>query len=212
MVDGLWDTEVVRHVVGCGFGTPREMIPYVTVRDSPMNTIICQIAAGFRKGEDKPARADSDAGVRCDDGRRDVELAGCRSQWVQGALRGPHLLRVPDYKRTRDFYADLMGLRVTDDTGTQCQLRFGDSAITARNLRAQPNEPVDSNPKPTVDHIAYRIADWDTDTVKAELEHRGLQPRLDAGDASSPPNYASFHMKDPDGYDVQISGIMKPGY
>ena len=33
--------------------------------------------------------------------------------------------RVSDYKRTRDFYADLFGLTVTDDTGTQAQLRWG---------------------------------------------------------------------------------------
>jgi catechol 2,3-dioxygenase-like lactoylglutathione lyase family enzyme len=113
--------------------------------------------------------------------------------------------RVSDYKRTRDFYADLFGLRITDDTGTQCQLRFGDSAITARNPR-QPDQKV-----PTVDHVAYRIGDWDTETVKAELLRRGLEPRLDLGDASSPTNYVSFHVKDPDGYDVQISGVAKAG-
>jgi catechol 2,3-dioxygenase-like lactoylglutathione lyase family enzyme len=113
--------------------------------------------------------------------------------------------RVSDYKRTRDFYAGLFGLRITDDTGSQCQLRFGDSAITARNPR-QPGQAV-----PTVDHVAYRLADWDTDTVKAELLRRELQPRLDLGDASSPANYVSFHVKDPDGYDVQISGVAKSG-
>jgi catechol 2,3-dioxygenase-like lactoylglutathione lyase family enzyme len=118
---------------------------------------------------------------------------------------------VADYKRTRDFYSDLMGLKVTDDTGSQCQLRFGDSAITARNRRPPAGQAADPNLGPAVQHIAYRIANWDTDMVKAELERRGLQPRLDAGDASSPPHYASFHIKDPDGYDVQISGIAKPG-
>jgi hypothetical protein len=52
--------------------------------------------------------------------------------------------RVPDYKRTRDFYAGLLGMKVTDDTGTQCELRFGDqgSMITARNPRQRPGQPV----------------------------------------------------------------------
>jgi catechol 2,3-dioxygenase-like lactoylglutathione lyase family enzyme len=119
--------------------------------------------------------------------------------------------RVPDYKRTRDFYAGLLGMKVTDDTGTQCELRFGDqgSMITARNPRQRPGQPV--GPLPLVDHIAYTIADWDTDAVKAELDRRGLQPRLDLGDAASAPHYVSFHIKDPDDYDVQISGIAKPG-
>src|SRR3954451_20084454 len=71
--------------------------------------------------------------------------------------------RVADYKRTRDFYAELFGLTVTDDTGTQAQLRWGTGMITARNPR-QPAQAV-----PTVDHVSYWMDNWDTDTVKAEL-------------------------------------------
>jgi catechol 2,3-dioxygenase-like lactoylglutathione lyase family enzyme len=113
--------------------------------------------------------------------------------------------RVSDYTRTRDFYAGLFGLHVTDDTGTQCELRFGNSMITARNPRQS------GQATPNVDHVAYTIGNWDTDAVKNELTKRGLEPRLDLGDASSPPNYVSFHIRDPDGYDVQISGVAVPG-
>jgi catechol 2,3-dioxygenase-like lactoylglutathione lyase family enzyme len=113
--------------------------------------------------------------------------------------------RVTDYKRTRDFYADLLGMSVTDDTGTQCELRFGNSMITARNPR-QPTQVV-----PNVDHVSYWIADWDTDRVKAQFDRRGLASRLDLGDKSSPENYVSFHIKDPDGTDVQIAGVAKAG-
>jgi catechol 2,3-dioxygenase-like lactoylglutathione lyase family enzyme len=113
--------------------------------------------------------------------------------------------RVPDYKRTRDFYADLLGMTVTDDTGTQCELRFGNSMITARNPR-QPTQVV-----PNVDHVSYWVANWDTDQVKAEFDRRGIASRLDLGDKSSPDNYVSFHVTDPDGTDVQIAGVAKPG-
>jgi catechol 2,3-dioxygenase-like lactoylglutathione lyase family enzyme len=113
--------------------------------------------------------------------------------------------RVTDYKRTRDFYADLFGLTVTHDTGTQAQLRWGAGMITARNPR-QPTQAV-----PTVDHVSYWVDPWDTATVQAELEQRGLAPRLDMGDASSPAKYVSFHIKDPDGTDVQIAGVAKAG-
>jgi catechol 2,3-dioxygenase-like lactoylglutathione lyase family enzyme len=113
--------------------------------------------------------------------------------------------RVSDYARTRDFYAELFGLTVTHDTGTQAQLRWGTGMITARNPR-QPGQAV-----PTVDHVSYWVDSWDTDTVKGELEKRGLMPRLDLGDASSPPQYVSFHIKDPDGTDVQIAGVAKAG-
>jgi catechol 2,3-dioxygenase-like lactoylglutathione lyase family enzyme len=113
--------------------------------------------------------------------------------------------RVTDYTRTRDFYADLLGMTVTDDTGTQCELRFGNAMITARNPR-QPTQTV-----PNVDHVSYWVGDWDTDRVKAQFDKRGLVSRLDLGDKSSPQNYVSFHIKDPDGTDVQIAGVAKPG-
>ena len=117
--------------------------------------------------------------------------------------------QVADYKKTRDFYADLMGMSVSDDNGTnQCFLHFDDALLIARNKRQRPGAPADPDPKPLVDHIAYKIDQWDTDTVKKELESRGLTPRMDTNGG---PNYVSFHVKDPDGFDLQISGLAKPG-
>jgi catechol 2,3-dioxygenase-like lactoylglutathione lyase family enzyme len=116
--------------------------------------------------------------------------------------------QVADYKRTRDFYADLMGMKVTDDNGTsQCQLHFGEAMLLPRNRRPRRGETAVPQ-GPLVDHIAYSIDNWDTDKVKAELERRGLTPRLDTGGG---PNYVSFHVPDPDGFDLQISGTARPG-
>ena len=97
---------------------------------------------------------------------------------------------VADYKRTRDFYADLFGMPVTDDDGKQCYLRFGETVLIARKSQEPGN-------KPFVDHIAYTIDDWDKARVEAELKARGLKPE---------PDYNSFHIRDPDGYDIQIAG------
>lgn len=100
---------------------------------------------------------------------------------------------VADYKRTRDFYTDLFpNLQVLHDNGqNQCYLAFGDTFIIPRNARGERKPPL-------VDHIAYTIDGWDKDKVEAALKARGLQPRPDT------PN--SFHVKDPDGFDLQISG------
>lgn len=106
--------------------------------------------------------------------------------------------QVADYAKTRDFYADLFGMKVSHDDGKQAYLSFGDHGtwLLPRNAR-QPGTA------PKVDHIAYTIDDWDKDKVKAELERRGLDARPDTDD--------SFHVKDPDGFDLQISGKgMKP--
>ncbi len=99
--------------------------------------------------------------------------------------------RVADYARTRDFYADLLGMRVANDDGKQCDLAFGDSFIVARNSR----EP---GSRPLVDHFAITIDSWDKARVEAELRRRGLEPRPDTDD--------SFIVQDPDGYSLQISG------
>jgi catechol 2,3-dioxygenase-like lactoylglutathione lyase family enzyme len=95
---------------------------------------------------------------------------------------------VADYAKSRDFYADLLGMSVSKDNGKQCLLSFGDSILVVRNKR-QPDD------KAGIDHMAYAIANWDEAKVKAELERRGLNPRKDN---------SSFHVKDPDGFDVQI--------
>jgi catechol 2,3-dioxygenase-like lactoylglutathione lyase family enzyme len=116
--------------------------------------------------------------------------------------------QVKDYRVTRDFYADLMGMEVTNDNGkTQCELHFGNSMLLARNRRpptdgaAAPGTsgaaPASNRPPTTalVDHIAYRIYNWDTDQVKDGLMRRGLAAatlRPDTGGGI--PNYSSFHV------------------
>src|SRR5215216_4261999 len=60
--------------------------------------------------------------------------------------------QVADYRKSRDFYAGLFGMKVTMDDGTQCRLAFGDNILIARNRPSG---------TPKVDHIAYTIAGWD---------------------------------------------------
>lgn len=99
--------------------------------------------------------------------------------------------QVADYAKTRDFYADLLGMKVSQDNGRQAYLSFGDTFLLPRNAR-------NGGATPRVDHIAYTIDNWNKDAVEAELKRRGLTPREDTEN--------SFHVKDPDGFDLQISG------
>ena len=103
---------------------------------------------------------------------------------------------VADYKKTRDFYTGLLGMEVRRDDGRQCYLVFGDTHLIPRNARR-------GAAVPRVDHVAYTIDPWNRAAVEAELRSRGLQPR--------PDQQTSFHVKDPDGFDLQIcSKEMKP--
>jgi len=110
---------------------------------------------------------------------------------------------VADYARTRDFYADLLGMKVSQDTGQQCFLGFGDTLLTARKTR-QPDG------KPYIDHIAYTLGNWepgnaaDENAVEAELTRRGLAPKTDMGGDSK-----SFHIRDPDGFNLQLCAPLK---
>jgi catechol 2,3-dioxygenase-like lactoylglutathione lyase family enzyme len=125
---------------------------------------------------------------------------------------------VSDYKRSTAFYSNLMGWKIRNDNGTnQATLDIGDiGGIIIRNARRPAGEgapaapaaaaaPPGQPPRPpltgVINHISYGIDPWDTDKVKAELERRGLNPRPDmVGD-----NFKSWHVFDPDGWDLQIS-------
>ena len=71
--------------------------------------------------------------------------------------------QVVDYAKTRDFYADLLGLKVVADTGKQCCLVLNDS----NTFIIPRNAPPEIAP-PRIDHIAYTIAAWDKNAVGAE--------------------------------------------
>jgi catechol 2,3-dioxygenase-like lactoylglutathione lyase family enzyme len=106
-------------------------------------------------------------------------------------------MQVADYRKTRDFYVGLFGMKVTNDDGkSECSLTCGSTIIIARNASGRPGAKVG------VDHLAYTLANWDTDktvrpAVEAELKRRGLNIRATEG---------GFHVQDPDGFDVQMGG------
>ena len=58
--------------------------------------------------------------------------------------------------------------------------------------------------KPYITHVGYTLDNWNADAVEAELKRRGLEPRTDMGGGAK-----SFHIKDPDGYNVQIGPPLK---
>jgi catechol 2,3-dioxygenase-like lactoylglutathione lyase family enzyme len=112
---------------------------------------------------------------------------------------------VTDYRRSTAFYRDLMGWEIKNDDGKQqCTMKIGDiGEIIIRNKRdgAAPTGQAAQPVTGVINHVSFGIDKWNTDGVKAELEKRGLKPRPDmVGD-----NFKSFHVKDPDGWDLQIS-------
>src|SRR5689334_3112892 len=139
---------------------------------------------------------------------------------------------VSDYRRSAAFYRDLMGWEIKNDEGSrQATLKIGDiGEIIIRNNRqggdaaaatsggstpataatntgagqrgnAQPRPPLTG----VINHVSWGVSPWDTEKVKAELERRGLNPRPDMVGS----DFKSFHVFDPDGWDLQISNKTK---
>jgi catechol 2,3-dioxygenase-like lactoylglutathione lyase family enzyme len=121
--------------------------------------------------------------------------------WKTAALE--HIsFQVPDYRKEAAFYIALMGWKLRSDDGKQAILDIGDwgSAI----FKAAPPEQTTV----LVDGFGFAIEPWNAKAVEAELRKRDLNPVAE----NDGRGFESFHVKDPDGFDLQIgnsNGLVK---
>lgn len=101
---------------------------------------------------------------------------------------------VPDYRKEAAFYIALMGWKLRSDDGKRAILDIGDwgSAI----FQGAPERQ-----SAAVTGFCFVIQPWDAKTVEAELRKRGLVPVAE----NDRNGFESFHVKDPDGWDLQVS-------
>lgn len=108
------------------------------------------------------------------------------------------VLNVPDVAKERDFYRDLLGMKVIYDNSKErngeCFLRFGQNTLQLR-------QTADPHAKPFCNQFGISIEKFQQDTVEAELRRRGLEPK--------PDSKLSWTIADPDGYQIDVSG---PGF
>ena len=125
----------------------------------------------------------------------------------------------PNFQQAADWYSKIFNLDQVGATKNDVALPFGkkgdkppgviasDVPLTSLIIRSRDlDAPARGETAPRrksralVNHIAYTIADYNKDRVRAELKRLGYpNPREDG------PH--SFHIVDVNGYDVQISGI-----
>ena len=101
---------------------------------------------------------------------------------------------MPDYRKEAAFYVALMGWKLRGDDGRQAVLDIGDWGSAIFKEAPERRSAV-------VESFCFVIEPWNEATVRAELEKRGLTPVAD-NDGNG---FESFHVKDPDGGDLQIS-------
>jgi catechol 2,3-dioxygenase-like lactoylglutathione lyase family enzyme len=117
--------------------------------------------------------------------------------------------RVADAKKEAAFYVALMGWNVRSDDGTRIVMDMGDwgtavfRQVSADSFPARAGGGARANAVPVravVEGFGFDIEPWNAKTVEAELRKRGLNPVAENG----PNGFESFHVKDPDGFDLQI--------
>jgi catechol 2,3-dioxygenase-like lactoylglutathione lyase family enzyme len=94
--------------------------------------------------------------------------------------------------RSIEFYNRVFGLSVQNEDKTNKISRLGIGGKVLVSLRVEP-------PPGLIDHFAIGVEGFNRDAVTRELQSLGLTPRenIEFG----------FHVKDPDGANVQITGI-----
>ena len=127
-----------------------------------------------------------------------------------------------DYQKEAAYYAALMNWKIRSDDGKHAVLDIGDwGGLVLRGGYQAPPQPAGGDaaagaggggrgggrggpraPRLAVfDSFCWGIEPWDAKKVEAELRKRGLSPVAD----NHGKDFESFHVKDPDGFDLQIS-------
>src|SRR5215831_11259741 len=101
--------------------------------------------------------------------------------------------QMSDYKKEAAFYIALMGWKLRSDDGRQAVLDMPAGSAIFKQAPGQKST--------TVENFCFVIEPWNAKTVEAELRKRGLTPIAD----NDGKGFESFHVKDPDGWDLQIS-------
>ena len=120
---------------------------------------------------------------------------------VSAALKGALINHISymstDYKKTRDFYVDLLGFQASDEDDKQLYIWAGNELISAKNTPAATT--------PRMDHLGLTVDPWNAVDVQAVLKGRGLPATMSANDPHDPagPNQSIF-TRDPFGYTVQL--------
>ena len=123
-------------------------------------------------------------------------------------------IQVADLEKEAAFFNAVVGWKVRSNDGKTIVMDMGTvgSAILRGGFVAPPAPAVAAAPATGArgarpprlcvwDNFCWGIEPWDTKKVETELRKRGLNPVADHNGK----DFFSFHVKDPDGFDLQLS-------
>ena len=123
-------------------------------------------------------------------------LAGTGATTSAATLKGASInhvsVLVTDMARSIDFYGRVFGLTLVNEDKANKIARLGAGGKILVSLRIEP-------PPGVIDHFAIGVEGFNRDAVTADLKGFGLTPADNI--------QFGFHVKDPDGAVVQITGV-----
>jgi catechol 2,3-dioxygenase-like lactoylglutathione lyase family enzyme len=151
-----------------------------------MEAVISNLLASFEKGT--LTRRELMQGLALVATASRVASAEPQTSVIKGARIDHVSIQVSDLKRSVDFYQKVFGFSVVGEDKPNEIVRLG----TTKALVSLHHK----NPTALVDHFAIGLDSFNKDEVTRELKQHGITPEenLDAG----------FHIKDPEGMNVQI--------
>jgi catechol 2,3-dioxygenase-like lactoylglutathione lyase family enzyme len=151
-----------------------------------MEAVISNLLASFEKGT--LTRRELMQGLALVATASRVASAEPQTSVIKGARIDHVSIQVSDLKRSVDFYQKVFGFSVVGEDKPNEIVRLG----TTKALVSLHHK----NPTALVDHFAIGLDSFNKDAVTRELKQHGITPEenLDAG----------FHIKDPEGMNVQI--------
>ena len=150
-----------------------------------METIISNLVTGFEKGTLTRRELIRGLAMLAASG---TAATAAEDSGLKGAKIDHVSIQVTNLQRSIDFYQKLFGFAVVSEDKNNEIVRLGVNK-TLVSLHHK-------NPTGIVDHFAIGVEQFNKEAVTRELKLRGVTPEenIDAG----------FHIKDPEGLNVQI--------
>jgi hypothetical protein len=116
------------------------------------------------------------------------------------------VFRVAEYRKEAAFHQALMGWTLRSDDGKQAVMDIGDWGSVILKQASPESLPDTAGrggaaSRAVVEGFSFGVEPWDAKRIEAALRGRGLSPVAD----NDGRGVESFHVKDPDGFDLQIS-------
>ena len=118
--------------------------------------------------------------------------AAASAATLKGASINHVSVLVTDMARSIDFYGRVFGLTLVNEDKANKIARLGAGGKILVSLRIEP-------PPGVIDHFAIGVEGFNRDAVTADLKGFGLTPADNI--------QFGFHVRDPDGAVVQITGV-----